>query len=270
MKISKIIKTFFFLTAIIPTFLSCQSSKNLETIPGDSYSEEGLPEVISSTGNENQLSTEENIKNAKKQTSAFQDFFSLGNKDEIMLCETTSFFTKSMTGKPAQKEAVIALNTKNGTAGFGSAYMAAYYYVQMDQNARQKLAKAVEQYLSDFENKRLNRKGKNTFKNYGSISVTLQWGSLKSSTPNNGEGPLYLGYSFENKSPYFTLTAFPIQNNYYEVVGESTTRESLNLKYLFTKAQAQELVRLLSEDKISEYLGLTKPMISVENDEYQE
>ncbi|MBR1640539.1 MAG: hypothetical protein IJ688_14290 [Treponema sp.] len=276
MKISALKKISLCTAILFPILISCQSNKNQTVIEADSYSEDGadsteslqLPEVVRTADEEESMTAEESIKSARKPTNAFQDFFSLGNKNELMVCDQTSLFTLGISGKPAQKEAIIALNTKDGTAGFGSAYLAAYYFVQMDEKARHQLAKAVENYLSDFENKRLQRKGNKRFKQYGSMDVKLHWGSIKSSTPNNGSGQMYLGYSFENKSPYFTLFCYPIKNDYYDVVGDSAARESLSIKYFFTKAQAQDLVNLLSDNKIAEYLGITKPFIPVDADEY--
>ncbi|MCR4579350.1 MAG: hypothetical protein K5681_03285 [Treponema sp.] len=277
MKLSTFTKTIICTLLIFPFLTSCQTTKNNEnTISADSYSESEdtekeeieLPEIVRPADEEISMTAEESIKSAKKKTNAFQDFFTLGNKNELMICDTSSVFTTGISGKPVQKEAIIALNTEDGTAGFGSPYLAAYYIVQFDENGRKKLAKAVENYLSDFENKRLQRKGKNLYKQYGSVNAKLHWGALKSSTPNNGKGPVYFGYGFENQSPYFTISAFPVKNDYYDVAGESTTRESMNLKYYFTKAQAKELVNMLSDEKLQEYLGFTKPFKPEEADEY--
>lgn len=260
---------------ILPMLTSCQSSQKagVTISPDDYYSDQGdsqssLPQVVRTPAEAEPMTAEDSIKSARRKTNAFQDFFTIGNKNELMICDQTSLFTTGVSGKPTQKEAIIALNTKDGTAGFGSPYLAAYYIVQMDETARKKLAKAVDDYISDFDNKRLQRKGRNLLKQYGAIDVRLHWGSLRGSTPNNGSGKLNMGYSFENKSPYFTLSTYPVKNDYYDVVGDSTTRESLSLKYYFTKAQARALVEMLSDEALADYLGVTKPFIPVESDEY--
>ena len=277
MKITKITKTTILSTAILMMFTACQSTaKEKNIIQADNYSESAeenesleLPEIVKPAEEEtSEITAEEAIKSARKKTNFLQEMVTLGNKNEVMICDQTSLFTLGISGKPAQKEAVIALNLKDGTAGFGSQYLAAYYFVQMDESARKKLAKAVDNYISDFENKRLNRKEKNSYKKYGSMTVKLHWGSLKGSTPNYGSGKMSIGYTFEKSSPYFTLSAFPVQNDYYEYAGESTTRESMSVKYYFTKAQARDLVTMLSDENLSQYLGLTKKIVPVEADEY--
>ena len=79
---------------------------------------------------------------------------------------------------------------------------------------------------------------------------------------------MYYGYSFENKSPYFTISSFPVVNEYYTQAGEATSRESINVKYYFTKAQAKALIDMLSDEKIAGYLGLNKSFVPEEADEY--
>ena len=260
----------------LPLLASCQTTKSTDNkVAIDVYSEDEseelnsqLPETVKSANNEEDIVISDSIKSAKKKTSGLQDLFTLGNKNEIMTCDETSLFTSSISGNPTQKNAIVVLNTKDGTAGFGSQYLAAFYFVLMDDAARGKLKAAVENYLSDFENKRLQRKGRNLYKQYGSSDGKLQWGSLKTSTPNYGYGKLYYGYSFENKSPYFTISSFPVVNEYYTQAGEATSRESINVKYYFTKAQAKALIDMLSDEKIAGYLGLKKTFVPEEADEY--
>lgn len=275
MKITKITKTAILSTAILMMFTACQSTAKAKVIQADNYSESAeenesleLPEIVKPAEEEVEMTAEEAIKSARKKTNFLQDMFTIGNKNEVMVCDETTLFTLGISGKPAQKDAVVALNLKDGTAGFGSQYLAAYYFVQMDETARKKLAKALDNYISDFDNKRLNRKEKNSYKKYGNMTVKLHWGSVKGSTPNYGSGKMNIGYVFEKSSPYFTLSAFPVQNDYYEYVGDSTTRESMSVKYYFTKAQARDLVTMLSDENLSQYLGLTKKIVPVEADEY--
>ena len=141
-------------------------------------------------------------------------------------------------------------------SGFGSAYMAAYYILTMDEISRQKFIDSFNRYCSDFENKKLNRKGSKTYKIYGSTDVHLDWGTIKTSTPNNADAKALLGYEFQNKSPYFTITIFPVHNNHYDIVGDSTSKESLSLKYFFTKSQALQLCSFLEQKITSETMDI--------------
>lgn len=257
--------------------LSCQSSKNTQNIPADDYStsENAENQIIIEENinlNENQInSSETKLLNApKKDNNFFTDLFTFGNRDDFIKGDEFTLFTRGVAGGVAQKSATILLSTKNDTVGYGSPYFSVYYITQFDSESRKKIINAVNQYLSDFENKRLDRKGKNSYKKYGKIKIHLDWGTLSSSTPNNGSGEAYVGYGFEKKSPYFMISSFALKNDYYDLVGGSTARESLQLKYFFTKAQAKQLAYLLSDEGLAKYYESFKPVIINENDDYVE
>lgn len=258
------------------TFFSCSSNKDMQPISEDSYeSVDNTKEIIKSKKNTQQ--TEQKVSkfntNEKKSISeSLQDMLTMGNKNKFVRPDETTVFATSVTGSIKQQKSTIHISIKDELAGFGSPYMAAYYIVLMDENARKKLSIAYENYLYDFENKKLERKNRKSFKKYGNIDVTLNWGTISSSTPNNGTGSATLGYEFVKNSPYFTINCFPILNNYYDVVKESTSRESMRIKYYFTKAQLNELLTMIDEDRIQDALYETIDFYEededIETDEY--
>ena len=106
-------------------------------------------------------------------------------------------------------------------------------------------------------------------KAYGKIKYRLDWGSISSSTPNHGEGEGTLGYEFVKGSPYFTISNYPFENDYYKVAGDATSRESMQIRYYFTKAQAKQLVERTELDYIRNILSGTNEMPApTEADEY--
>lgn len=258
------------------TFFSCSSNKDMQPISEDNYeSVDNTKEIIKSKKNTQQ--TEQKVSkfntNEKKSISeSLQDMLTMGNKNKFVRPDETTVFATSVTGSIKQQKSTIHISIKDELAGFGSPYMAAYYIVLMDENARKKLSIAYENYLYDFENKKLERKNRKSFKKYGNIDVTLNWGTISSSTPNNGTGSATLGYEFVKNSPYFTINCFPILNNYYDVVKESTSRESMRIKYYFTKAQLNELLTMIDEDRIQDALYETIDFYEededIETDEY--
>lgn len=175
-------------------------------------------------------------------------------KGRYIETDETSVFSTTAFGNIKQQAASILINPKTKLAGFGSKYMAAYYVVQLDAEGRDALRKAVDSYLDDFENKRLDRKDGRSYKKYGDTPVRIEWGTIKASTPNYAEGKIQLGYKFKDKSPYFTLTAYSMPN-IKKMKDESAVTESLPLSYYMTKAQATSLVSLLDENMIAEALN---------------
>ena len=260
------------LTVLLSALLfSCSSTKQNQSSPDNYYDNETTTQN-SSDAEETKIDynsvEKESIVNIKEKKNAFQDFFSFGNKDDFLKYDTSTLFTKGMSGLK-EKQATLIINTENYNAGFGSSYMAAYYIVTFDESAREKVIKSINNYLEDFENKRLQRNGKKTYQAYGKIPMHLDWGTVASSTPNNGSGQGYCGYEFEKGSPYFTISNFPFANEFFEVVGDSTTRESMALKFYFTKSQAKQLAAFLSNEVIYKALTDAKVIfIPTQADEY--
>ncbi len=249
----KIILKLTFALCLSTILISCTSIKNQQEIPADEYSSETVEVEKGEAIEVNQNNGEMQVPQKKKK-NALESFFTFGNKDDFVYGDEFSLFTKGTVGGIKQKKADFMIAPEKYTAGFGSTYMAAYYIVQLKQESRQKFINAFNSYLSDFDNKRLERKGRNTYKKYGNMEVHLDWGTIKSSTPNHADGTAYLGYEFVKGSPYFTITTYQMHNDYWDLIGDSTTKDSLALKYYFTKAQASQLCSMLEQEKINSYL----------------
>lgn len=265
----KIVKSIICASLFALMLSSCTSTKNQETVPVDDYDSQS---VSSDTDvNLNKTANQKVNTNKKNEKNAFEKFFTFGNKDDFVYGDEFSVFTPGTLGGIKQKKADFMIAPEKQTAGFGSSYMAAYYIVQMNEEVRADFINAVNQYFSDFENKRLERKGRNTFKKYGSIDVHLDWGTISSSTPNNADGKAMIGYEFIKNSPYFSISMYPMHNNHWDVVGDATSIESMSLKYYFTKAQALQFINSLEEDNIKKLLlgySSDEYFIPQENDEY--
>lgn len=234
---------------------SCASNNNQVQVTADSYESEEDSQAVkldTTKKEKTEKKSKQNPNALPNSKNALEQFFTFGNKDDFVIFDNSSVFTEKVLGGIKQQKSNVVLYAKDTTKfGFGAPYMSAYYYMLMDAQARDAIEKAYNQYLNDFENKRLNRKNNKSYKQYGEITVSYRWGTISASTPNNGTGTAYLGYSFENNSPYFLISSFPIENKYFEVVQESTTRESMRLKFYFTKAQMKDYLNLVSDDSIS-------------------
>ena len=266
-------KTTLIFASLVTTLLlcSCGSTKNLQTTP-DEYETEPvtLPteEDEGTSVKTNKKSNQTKKKSGKTVSDALTDLVTFTNNSKYLRFDETNLFTPELTGLK-ERTAQVLIRREDGSAGFGSYYMAAYYIVQFDDEARAKLTKAVENYLSDFENKRLQRKGKRTERTYGKVAYRLDWGTAASVTPNHGTGEGYLGYEFIKNSPYFCINNYPFENDYYERAGESTNRESMSIRFYFTRSQARQLIELLSDESIaSQITGTSINQAPTEADEY--
>ncbi len=218
----------------------------------------------------------ETVANSSKKTKKPEKkqfvLFKYGNIGDYISLDETSVFVPNAFGVLKQKKATVTIDPKLQEAGFGSSYLAAYYYLFWNAAARESLIKAIDNYYSDFENKRLKRDNGNSYKIYGKIPVRLRWGTLSNSTPNNGETEMYVGYKFKEKSPYFVITIYPAFNEYSNVT-DAVDRESMMLTYYFTKAQLLDLKSMLDNEVISKTLidfNSDDVVIETESDDYDE
>lgn len=253
------------LTIFSVLLISCQSTKTTTEVSADSYVTEDSEDSSTKTTKKTTVKTD-------KSKNAFLNFFK--GKEKYAYGQEFTLFTRNILNKLHQTDAVMTIKLKDGKAGFGSIYTASYAYVFFDEKARKSLSNAYSYYLSDFENKRLSRKTSKTIRQYGKITVDLNWGTLKASTPNYGTGEAYLGYQFINNSPYFSLyipemfneysknTESSVKSSWTEKNGtvvenaqigsaNSVNRTSTVLTYNFTKAQMANLLEVLSEENIS-------------------
>ncbi|MCR4742235.1 MAG: hypothetical protein K5866_05140 [Treponema sp.] len=234
-------KILYLTLALTLLFTSCQSTDQVQETQ-DSY-QDGEYE-----------SSEQSIQKDQKQTKKKKGFSLFDNSEKYLYGKQSTLFTFAVTNPLKQQDAFAVYNVKTGDTGFASNYMAAYYMVFLDEYNHQLLEKAYNNYLSDFDKKMLKRDDKQTYKEYGKIEASLNWGSLKKSTPNNSKGECYIGYSFYKGSPYFTLTMFPMFNEYSNIT-DSATRESLLLNYYFTKSQMKLILENSQKDNLKKDIG---------------
>lgn len=187
----------------------------------------------------------------KKKKTFFEDLFTFGNSGKFITTDSASVFVKGNFSGLKQVAAQITIFPETAETGIGSKYQGLYYITLLDQSSRAQLKKAMQSYFNDFENKKLIRKTKKTSKIYGKGKALIFWGTLRTSTPNNGRGDAFYGYEFIEGSPYFKITIPEVENQYYKVT-QTVSRGSKQLQYYFTKAQLATLLDLITDDKINQ------------------
>ena len=270
MKKTKLLITTILLTSVLA---SCASNKTTQTA-ADSYdSDLETIKIEKNTNEEKPVKAKQPAAQTQKRTASdkLRDLVTFTHPTTFLRYDTTTLFTAELGGIK-EKPAEILIRYEDRYVGWGSTYAAAYYMVLFDKDARKQLALAAESYLSDFENKRLQRNGKHTERAYGKINYGLQWGATSATTPCNGKGEGYVGYEFVKNSPYFTIRNYPFENEYFKRAGEATTRESMTLRYYFTRAQIKQLLELISEENIADQLNdahiYMEPTAADDYDEY--
>lgn len=265
---------YFFLLGFVFSFISC-ATKTVES-ENDISSNNNVQnmQIIDSADSENDdaISNDDNTMNFKIERREKTFLSNFGTASKFCEYDTLKVFASNGFGKMKNTEAVMVYVPESETFGFGSNYLAAYYYVHFDKDGRDAFIEAVNQYFKDFENKRLQRDNSKTTSIYGSSDVYVNWGSFKSACSNYGTGKVDFGYKFVDRSPYFTVSFSHIYNKRYDN-DDIAPVESLNVIYYFTKDYCKNMAMDLTDASVNavlrEYRGLTSSYSeSDERDEY--
>ena len=227
---------------VLAVTLACVSCKSAEPISGDPYAAHSL-------GTEIKRQEKDDASRSivrPKSGNAFTNFFTGGQQDiEI---DMTRVFQKTAFGTLKEEDALCIYNIETGLSGFAAWYRGGMYHVLLAKSGRSLFREAVNRYLDDFENKRLDRKGTHT-KEYGEHPVSLQWGSFATMIGNRARSKVQFGYEFKDGSPYFLLSVPSAENEQYNA-GRSKIAASATLRFYFTKAMTSQMMNALSEANI--------------------
>jgi hypothetical protein len=233
------------------TFISCSSTK-VDTDTSDQYGTEVTPVSPSSapagTSKDEAGKTQITV---PQQGNAFTRFFTGSQKDIEM--DKTKIFQLTVVNTLKQEDAAVIYNVKSEKAGFSAWYQTNWYHLLFDTATRRGLAAASLQYMSDFEQKKLDRKDKKSYKAYGEYPVTLRWGTIPGMESGYADTNIQFGYEFNKNSPYFTVTVWQVANEAYKD-NSSDVPTSSTLHFYMTKVQVTQMAEMLSDEKIMEAL----------------
>lgn len=136
--------------------------------------------------------------------------------------------------------------------------------VLFDADARKALKEAYEQYIDDYENKKLDKKKTKYERKYGYARVKTEWGPFQYSS--YAEPKASFGYIFVGKSPYFALKIPQTKSD--QKKGDVVVEYADSLFY-FTRSQIKEIVDAMTEEKIGEAIDSLRIDLPTA-DEYEE
>ena len=126
------------------------------------------------------------------------------------------------------------------------------------------MKESVEKYLADFENKKLIRdKTSKTGTIYGKTKGSMKWGTAPFMMNAMSEPTINFGYAFVKKSPYFRIKINPTKNQ-AQNQGKMEEQTTIDMYLYLTKAQAKQLVELLSDQYVAQQ------MLDMENETIDE
>ena len=185
--------------------------------------------------------------------SGLEKFLGTNRYDVLDEC---SMYIKPLIGKIKAKRGNFIYRRGTDVAGYRIYYDTSAYTLELAQEPRAACVAAIDQYMEDFEAKRLNRKAKadKTKRAYGSAPAYQEFGIAIGMMNYKAKPNIYFGYAFMDGSPYFVIHVMKAKNLTLE--GRSTdlpNLETIVQNYYFTRAQAQKLKEFICEENISGY-----------------
>jgi len=143
------------------------------------------------------------------------------------------------------------------TVALSFKYQTIQYRLFWNETGRRKFAEALELYKTDYFERNLIDKYRKTRSVYGKIKGQVEWETFRFSKTHISNPELELGYRFRNKLPFFTIL---IRSAKEESDGGNNTElvENQQINIYFTRAQAEELVKIFDQSFL---LGLLGPKI---------
>jgi len=121
-----------------------------------------------------------------------------------------------------------------------------YKYNQFwNRKGRINFINALKMYNDDYDARNLQRNTKATQEKYGTVRGYLVWQQLSFTVQASANMSIYLGYTFKERSPYFSL--YQREAEYFDEMARDNNRTSPITVMYFTRAQAAELAELFEQ-----------------------
>ncbi len=197
------------------------------------------------------------------------------NINKFTKMEAFSVYLKPTLGKLFVRKGSLIYREGTDVAGFEMYYDSSAYALQFAKAARGVAVNAINRYLDDFDQKRLDRdaSAKKTREVYGFCEGYEDFGIISGMMMYYSRPKVFFGYIFDKHTPYFTINVRKAQNL---AVNEKTEEGSLKANvieqtYYFTKAQARRLATFLSDANIDALqASTTEPEFQDAADDYSD
>jgi hypothetical protein len=127
------------------------------------------------------------------------------------------------------------------------------YYQFWNLEGRAAFLNALEKYNEDYAERNLNRNERKSKEKYGVARGYLIWQLFRYAVQARAGVNVELGYTFKDRSPYFTL--YQREAEYIDAMSRDSNRTSQNITLYFTRAQAAELATLFNEQFLLEFVS---------------
>ena len=139
-----------------------------------------------------------------------------------------------------------------------------------DEVSRKQFANALELYKEDYAARKLVNRYNKSRSVYGKVKGRVEWETFKFSKTHVSNPTIEMGYRFREERPYFTTL---MRSAREEDISSDSPMDSQQINMYFTRAQAEDLVKLFDQSYLLGLLGRSstlKPEEPPVFDEYRE
>jgi len=176
-----------------------------------------------------------------------------------------SYFNKLFSSKELDKEELTLfyhpVDDVIGTEFSPQLLRACLYW---NKPGREAFIKAFERYKNEFDQRTLITKGKKTREAYGWTDGFFVWKRTSISPQAYGSLKVFFGYQFKDNAAFFTVTQ--METEYVDPISRSRNQTSQVVMIYFTKAQAEGLAALFSQEYVDSVRGANKTPSAVQPD----
>jgi len=185
----------------------------------------------------------------------------IANVDPFPVGAVEAQFDRFFSSKVNKVEIQTVFHPRLNAVSLEFKYELMNYRQFWDEPARKQFAASLELYKKDFEDKKLVDKYRKTKAVYGNVKGRIEWEAFKYTKTRVSNPIIDIGYRFKEGNAFFTT----LMRTAKEEVGEndnSKPMDSQQLNMYFTRAQADELVKLFDQAYLIELLGMNNGSVT--------
>jgi hypothetical protein len=178
----------------------------------------------------------------------------VADMDPVSAGSIDAEFDRMFSSKVNKADVAVIFYPRENTVALEFRYEFVRYRQFWDEPGRRQFVAALERYKKDYAARNLVTKYGKSRSVYGKVNGRVDWETFKYTTTHISAPTIELGYRFKGETPFFATLQRSARDE-SGGQGESNKLESLQINMYFTRAQAEDLVKLFDQSYLLGLLG---------------
>jgi hypothetical protein len=179
----------------------------------------------------------------------------VANVDPISAGVIEAEFDRLLSSKLDKRELQVFFYPRLNAVVLEYRYQFVTYRQFWDETNRKKFAVALERYKEEYAARKLGLSYSRSKAAYGKINAHVEWQAARYSQIFTSFPVIEIGYRFKDDSPFFATLMRSAREVRVGSESSSNLAESQQLNMYFTRAQAEEVVKLFDQNYLMELLN---------------